>query len=172
MLEFRNYSMVADSATSRETVFRMGAGLFAVQHILMICQFGMWFKYPRPYSYFVYAGIIVILYIMHPFCPKEMFIVTVIYGLILGTSFFMSLNAMSYPHSLPFERTFAYGVLSFLISDSVLLASEINLIPMPDGYQRKIMHPIVMITYYAAQILFANGSMGVYEFNRRRFKIR
>jgi len=123
----------------------------------------------RAYSLLPYLIVIIVLYfVILPSIEDSLSTIVCIYSLVLTTSSFLSINALSPHKSLKHERFNCYATLLFLFSDCLVIAKEIELIPA--NVSTVLMQNVIMISYYAAQLLFANGAYNRYRYEKTMLK--
>ena len=155
-------------------LFKLGGGLFLVQHCLIIFQFISYWNSFKTWSLFSYFIVFNVMYfLILPNIPNELTNIAYIYSFILTTSCFLSINGLSPHKTLKHERFNVYATMLFLFSDTLVILKEIDFEKNNDTLIAKIksMNPIlmkniIMITYYLSQILFANGAYNRYRYKR------
>ena len=179
MLDIRDDDSFKDDTLIYHHLFKLGAGLFLIQHILIICQFVTFWKAFRAYSLFSYFIVFNALYfVILPNIPAALSNIVCIYSFVLTTSCFLSINALSPHKALKHERFNCYATVLFLFSDFLVIVREIEtvgpneseILSMIKGMDAILMKNVIMITYYAAQILFANGAYNRYRYKRSLLK--
>ena len=179
MLDIRDDDTFRNDTEIHLHLFKLGAGLFFVQHVLMICQFASYWKSLRAYSFCSYLVVFIALYSMVlPNIPDGLTPLVCVYSFALTTSCFLSINALSPHRALKHEKFNVIASVLFLVSDSLVISKEIKIKkgdPMGLLTAIKSMDPvllqiIIMVTYYASQMLFANAAYNRYRYRRSLIK--
>ena len=176
MLDIRDEeSFRADEAVHRH-LFRLGVGLFLVQHVLIICQFAAHWRAFRAHSLLPFALSLLTLYlVVLPNVSQELRPLVCVYSLALSSSCFVSLNGLSRGKALKHEKMNVTATLLFLLSDFLVISREIiergdananAVLLLVESANPTIVKGMVMITYYASQMMFANGAYNRYRHRR------
>lgn len=165
----------------RNHLFKLGVGLFLLQHILMVFQFSSYWQSFKTYSIFPYFITFNLLwFFILPNLPEQLVTISCIYTFILTTSCFLSINALSIPSPLKHEKFNLYASVLFLFSDSLVILEVIDLDKVKQnndelmmnimGFNKIIRKNVIMITYYLSQLLFANAGYNRYRYKRSQLK--
>ena len=176
LLKIREDAMFQDD--EKEHLFQMGAGLFLIEHILIIYQFVTFWKSFRLSSVIPYVVVLLLLYeVILPSIPQSLTTMVILYSLTLTTSCFLSINALDPYRALKHEKFNVLATMLFLFSDCLVISKEIKgntndigLMAMIKGIDEVVLEIVIMVTYYAAQMLFANGAYNRYRYSRAMTK--
>eukprot|EP01084_Bolivina_argentea_P293855 505506_1 len=158
-------------------LFKLGAGCFLIQHIIIIFQFMSFWKSFKSYSLFIYFIVFnAVYFLVMPNLPNQLSNIVCIYSMVLTTTCFLAINGLS-NKLLKHEKFNVYATIIFLISDFLVILKETNndktndnIVSIIKNTDPIILEIIIMTTYYAAQILFANGAYNRFRHNKFLFK--
>eukprot|EP01083_Nonionella_stella_P075507 205319_1 len=183
MLDIRYDDTFKSDGEMSEHLFKLGSALFLIQHILIIYQFASYWKAFRVYSFFAYlVSFVTVYWVILPLIPNTLRNGVCIYSFVLTTSCFLSINALSPHKTLKHERFNLYATLLFFLSNVLVILTEIEWdqtdtmhmmnqnISKIQNVNPIVMKVMIMLTYYAAQLFFANGAYNRYRYTRSLMK--
>eukprot|EP00483_Globobulimina_turgida_P003869 UN03877 len=175
MLDVREAQTFENDKHLKQHLFKLGAVLFLIQHLLIIYQFTTYWKSFKSYSLLSFFLVFnAVYFIVLPNISQQLTNIVCVYSVALAITCFLSINALSPNKALKHERFNFYATILFLFSDSLVILHEIDVERATDNYiismfneiNPILMQNIIMITYYWAQMMFANGAYNRYRYNR------
>ena len=142
-------------------LFQLGAGLFLVEHILIIYQFTTFWKSFRVSSLIPYVLVLIVHYaVVLPSISQALTTMVIVYSMTMTTYqcivYFLSINALDPYLALNHEQMNVFATVVFLLSALLVISREIKvnqdvieLMAMIKGIDDMMLRIGIMVTYYA-----------------------